>query len=197
MELEGQNQPIDKVVETELPNLLESDKTKGIIAEKEIESQGKKLKLRYTLTPFRPGHLMTAKLSLFSANPLEASSKHIVNGMNMRLEENELSAREIVFEPHPTVIEATGEIATRPGYEGNGYAMALGLASNTIIEDVMQRASGQFDDREVVGVLVDDAHPAAQNSPNRQGWTSKLAKELGYSVDVPRKGLPTFTKTYY
>lgn len=87
---------------------------------------------------------------------------------------------------------------TRPGYEGKQFGTTLGLLADDVIGDLLTRRPEQFYDVDkVYAAIVDDAHPAdPESGVVRTGWTSSLAKKLGYERTEDYQGRPQYTKEY-
>jgi hypothetical protein len=95
----------------------------------------------------------------------------------------------------PGFKRVTPTIITRAGYEGQGFGTMLGLLSDHVIADVLERLADQFAGIRTYAVINDFV--GMNGDTAFTGWSSRLAERLGYQRIADEYGRPTYKKKFF
>jgi len=160
------------------------------IGQATFESNGNKYTLIYKMIALSHGKYPMITVELFNAPSQEAVTTN-----------DKLASRSFsINEKGGTEVEITSKINTKGRVASHGFGAALGLISNDVINDIIsKRLVDQLGGKKVIGVIIDNAAPDSNDLQNRarNGWSSWLAKKLGYELSNKPGGFqPRWTKSY-
>lgn len=93
------------------------------------------------------------------------------------LSKGELASRMLMFAGSDERVEATGLILTNSKEEGKGLGLAMGLATNLMVRDVIRQR--KFPQAKLFRVVIGDA-ARSQAGHDRNQWSGYVAKLIGF-----------------
>ena len=178
--LKEQNFPVkegEKVLQA-LDSLMGKGGLKTFPRSQEIEISGKKNTVIYSIS--RAISNVTVKIQVFS---LEFHNEY--KGAHQDLDSGVGAERAWDFSQSATgeryVVNSITEVRTE--LEGKGIGMALTLASNVVVNDVISR--DLLGNAESVNVCIQDASKSLVGGRQRGQWTTNVAKTLGFTPSRP------------